>query len=447
MSTTLILGRMLWADTTKPPQPRGGLAVEGNRIIATGSDADLRRRFHGAAVVEAMDCVIAPAFVNAHHHMYGVLAHGIPLHEAPEGFWPFLKDFWWPRVEDRLTHELIAAATDWACLEMVRSGITTFYDCLEAPNALPGALDVEAEVVSRWGLRGVLSFEATQRVSAENGELGLSENVAFVDACQRPGDVLSSAEGDLLSGLICFHTTFTCAADFIRKAFALGAERETKVHMHVSEGTHEVDYCLAQFGVRPVVYYDRLGVLGPHVLASQCVQVDAQEIAILARQGVHVSHQPLSNCEVGGGFAPVPEMLASGINVALGTDGYVNNFFEVMRAAAMMPKARLLDPGVMPAGAVWTMATQNGAQALDFANLGTLVPGQQADLLLIAADLPTPLTAHNLAEQLLLWRNPSHLRGVMCAGNWLMREGRVIGVDEEAIRARVCDAAARLWQT
>jgi cytosine/adenosine deaminase-related metal-dependent hydrolase len=437
-SIVLILGQFLWADTTQPPQAGSGLAVAGGRIVATGPHAELRRRFPVAQAIDASDCVITPAFTNAHHHMYGVLAHGIPLDEAPAGFWPFLEDFWWPRVEDRLDHELIAAATDWACLEMVRSGVTTFYDCLEAPSALPGALEVEAEVVRRWGLRGVLSFEATQRVSAENGELGLRENAEFFDASQ--------ARGESVSGMICFHTTFTCSEAFIRRAFALAGERGARVHMHLSEGTYEPQYCLEQYGQRPVNYYDQMGVLGPHVLASQAVQVDAGEIELLARRGVHVSHQPLSNCEVGGGFAPVPEMLAAGVNVALGTDGYVNNFFEVMRAAALIPKARLLDPTTMPAAEVWTMATQNGARALGFEDLGTLTPGKQADLLLLRADLPTPLAAHNAADQLLLWRNPAHLRGVMSAGRWLLWEGQAVDQDPEAIRQRVSAAAARLWQ-
>ena len=445
MCITLILGQILWGDTSQPPQPGWGVAVEDDRVIATGSHADLRVRFPAAAVVEAGDCVITPSFVNAHHHMYGVLAHGIPLpppirggSEGGVGGWPFLEDFWWPRVEDLLTHDLIAAATDWACLEMARSGVTTFYDCLEAPYALPGALEVEGEVVRRWGLRGVLSFEATERVSAENGEAGLRENADFITACR--------SRGDLVSGMMCFHTTFTCSADFIRRAVALAAELGAQVHMHLSEGTYEPEYCLARFDARPVVYYDQLSVLGESVLASQCVQVDAQEIALLARRGVHVSHQPLSNCEVGGGFAPVPEMLVAGVNDALGSDGSINNFFEVLRAAALLPRARLRDPGAMPASTVWTMATQNGARALGFNDLGTLAPGRQADLLLIKADLPTPLAPCNLADQLLLWRNPCHLRGVMCAGRWLLRDGEIVGVDEEAVRARVVEAAARLWQ-
>jgi len=472
MSTTLILGQILWADTTQPPQPGWGVAIEGDRVVATAPHADLRARFPGAAVVDAGACVITPAFVNAHHHLYGVLAHGIPVpptdpHPCPfpyqgEGItpsppwgegrgegqsppsspgekgWPFLTDFWWPRVEDRLDHDLIAAAADWACLEMVRSGVTTFYDCLEAPHALPGALAAEADVVRRWGLRGVLSFEATERVSAANGELGLRENVAFVDECRW--------RGGLVAGMMCFHTTFTCSADFIRRAYALAAEHDARIHLHLAESSYEPQYCLARFGLRPVVYYDRLGVLSERVLASQCVQVDAQEIDLLARRGVHVSHQPLSNCEVGGGFAPVPELLAAGVNVALGTDGYINNFFEVLRAAALIPRARLLDPTAMPAPVVWTMATRNGARALGYDDLGALHPGHQADLLLIAADLPTPLIPHNMADQLLLWRNPADLRGVMCAGRWLLRDGQVPGVDEAAVRDRVHQAAQRLWQ-
>jgi cytosine/adenosine deaminase-related metal-dependent hydrolase len=437
MSTLIILGHALWADTTQLPKFGWGVAIENGRVRANGTHADLCAGFPDATLVDATDCAITPAFVNAHHHMYGVLAHGIPLDEAPAGFWPFLEDFWWPRVEDRLIQELIAAATDWACLEMIRSGVTTFYDCLEAPSALPGALEVEAEVVRRRGLRGALSFEATERVSVTNGELGLQENAAFIDACR--------TRDDLVSGMMCFHTTFTCPASFIRRAFELAAERDARVHMHLAEGTYEPDYCLEHFGVRTAAYYAQLGVLNENVLASQCVQIDAEEIEILARHGVHVSHQPISNCEVGGGFAPVPEMLEAGINVALGTDGYVNNFFEVMRDAALIPKARLLDPGTMPAHVAWTMATQNGARALGHQDLGVLAPGNQADLLLISADLPTPLTSHNLADQLLLWRNPTDLQGVLCAGRWLMQDREIIGIDEEAVRAGVMQAAETLW--
>ncbi|MGH9200651.1 MAG: amidohydrolase family protein, partial [Vicinamibacterales bacterium] len=401
--------------------------------------ADLRAQFSNSDVVDATDCVITPGFVNAHHHMYGVLSHGIPLDRAPKDFWAFLEEFWWPRLEDALDHALIQAAVDMACLEMVRSGVTTFYDVLEAPRALPGCLHAEAEVVQRWGLRGVLSFEATQRVSEDNGQLGLRENAEFIGACRK--------DGGLVSGLMCFHTTFTCDADFIRQAFDLGEQHDALVHFHCSEGRYEPEYCLKHFGLRPIEYYAKLGVLSPRAFASQCVQIDQNEIDLLARHGVRVSHMPLSNCEVGGGIAPVPAMLAAGVPVSLGTDGYVNNTFALMRGAFLIHKAHLENPQTMPARLVWKMATLHGAYDLNMADrVGQLKPGYSADLILIDADTPTPLSAGNLMEQMLLWRDPANIRSVMCAGRWLMRDREAIGVDEARIRARCREAAERLWQ-
>jgi cytosine/adenosine deaminase-related metal-dependent hydrolase len=436
MSDLILTASLLVHSAGAPPQIGWGVVVRDARIADVGPLPALQKRYPHAQTLRFPDQAITPAFVNTHHHMYGVLSHGIPLDAAPAGFWPFLADFWWPRVEDALTHAMIAATTDLACMEMVRSGVTTFYDCLEAPNALPGALDIEAEIVRRWGLRGYLSFEATQRQSEANGLLGLQENAGFIDRCR--------VAGGLVQGLMCYHTTFTCSEEFIRRAFALAGERSVKVHAHLSEGTYEPDYCLRQYGRRTVAQYAHWGLLGPQMLASQCVQIDAHEVALLAEHNVAVSHMPLSNCEVGGGFSPVPEMLDAGVSVSLGSDGYINDFFEVMRGAFLMHKARRQDPGVMPAATVWKMATEHGAAALGLPDVGRLAAGCAADLLTIDLDLPTPATAGNLRDQLLLWANPEKIRNVMAAGRFLMRDG-VIGVDEPAIRARARQAALALW--
>ena len=128
---------------------------------------------------------------------------------------------------------------------MLQSGVTSFYDCTEAPYALPGVLRAQAEVVRKRGIRGILSFEATERVSAENGQLGLRENASSSKSCRE--------QGGLVSGLICFHTTFTCSAPFIQQAFELGRELGVPVHMHCSEGTHEPEYALERFGKRPAL--------------------------------------------------------------------------------------------------------------------------------------------------------------------------------------------------
>jgi cytosine/adenosine deaminase-related metal-dependent hydrolase len=434
---TLILGDWLITSARETPRLGWGVRVIGSTIDAVDTHAALRARFPDDPVIDAAGHVVAPGFVNAHVHLYGVLAHGIPLTKAPADFWGFLNDFWWPLVEDALDHEMIAAATDWVCAEMVRSGVTSFYDILEAPYAIPDALQAQKAVTDRRGLRAILSFEATERVSKDNGQLGLRENDRFIAHCQR--------EDGLTQGLMCFHTTFTCSADFIRQAFELGAARGVLTHCHCNEGVHEANYALEHFGMRTLEYYDALGVTGPGMMASQCVQLSERERAIIAETGIRVTHMPLSNCEVGGGIAPIPQQMAAGVTLGLGSDGYVNDFFEVMRGAFLIHKAAHLNPQVMPADQVWYLATEGGARALALDRIGRLEPGWAADMQIIDAAFPTPASDHNLYDQLVLWRNHTHVRDVMVAGTWRVRDGIVLDADLGAMRARVHDNARRMW--
>lgn len=433
----LILPEFLIAEPGKPPKRGWGVRLVNDTIDAVSPHEELRRKFPSEPVWDAPEQTLAPGFVNAHAHLYGVLAHGIPLEHAPSGFWPFLREFWWPRVEDRLDHEMICAGTDAMLLEMLKSGTTTVYDCTEAPHALPGCLTAQAEVVKRSGIRAILSFEATERVSQENGQLGLRENADFVRATR--------AQGALVTGMMCFHTSFSCSAEFIKQAFALGRELNVPVHMHLSEGAAEPEYALKHFGMRPVEYYDSLGVAGKDMLASQCVQLSPREIQVMAERGIRMVHMPLSNCEVGAGFAPVPELIEAGITVGLGSDGYVNDMYEVVRGAFLIHKAHKQDPRVMPASLVWYVATEGGARALGLERVGRIAPGWQGDLQLIDSRFPTPAEEHNLYDQLVLWRNHTHVRAVWVAGQLLVRDGLVLNADEEAIRARAHAAAKRLW--
>jgi len=437
---TIISADWVIAEPGEVPLQRAAVRVVGSEITEVGDAGSLRSAYPDDEVVDGSGQVLAPGFVNTHAHLYGVLAHGIPLHQAPSGFWPFLEDFWWPRVEDALDHDMILAATRWVGAEMLRTGTTCFYDILEAPNALSGILVRQREVVRELGLRGILSFEATQRVSEQNGQAGIDENLEMIAAGRSDGP------DSLVNGLMCIHTTFTCPPPFIERAFGLAVEHDVLFHAHVNEGTHEGILCEERYGRRTLALYDQLGVASPRLLASQCVQLSAEEREVIASRGVRVTHMPLSNCEVGGGIAPVPEMISDGVTVGLGTDGYLNDMFSVMRGAFMLHKARLLNPQVMPAGLVFRLATSLGAESLGLGHrVGRLAPGYQADLQLIDASFPTPPSAHNLYDQLVLWRSGTDVRHVMVAGNWRVRNGRVEGFDTERSRAHVWEQARRLW--
>lgn len=417
--------------------PKGYIAIKDSGIISIGSGepSDLT----SDETVNASKQIALPGLVCAHNHMYGVLSHGMPIQEAPTNFRGFLHDFWWPYVEDKLTKEQIESATRQACVDMAKTGTTCFADILEAPNSIPGALDIEASVVKEVGLRGILSFEASERISLGNAEASVKENLEFIKKWNQ--------RNETVRGKLCTHTLFTCSLEFLIHVRELANQYQAGVHIHLEEGAYETDFCMKKYGQLPVAVYDGIGYLGPDVLASQCVHTRPEEIAIFQKRGVKLVHMPLSNCEVGGGIAPAKQFLDAGLTVGLGTDGYVTDMFDVMRAAFLIHKGYLQDASVMPAETVLEMATIKGAQALGLGDqIGSLEVGKKADIILLDAQLPTPVTPDNAAAQLVAFGRGSFVQHVFVDGRQIVENGRVVTADEEEAKLRCRRAAESLWE-
>lgn len=441
----LILPDWLVVAADQPPLPRHGIRTAGGLVQDVGPNSKLATSYPDELILDAAGQVVMPGFVNSHVHTYGVLAHGIPAPASgvPTDFGSFLDSYWWPMVEDALDGDMIAAATDYVCAEMLRSGTTSFFDILEAPNALGGILLRQKEIVEERGLRGRLSFEATERSGPEIAKRALAENVELIESC--PRELHEPTRLPLIGGIMSWHTTFTCSADYITEAYGLAQDHGVMSHAHCNEGVHEGQWAEQSHGMRTLELYDKLGVAGPELIASQCVQLSDRERELLAERDVRVTHMPLANCEVGGGIAPIPELADAGVTVGLGSDGYVNDFFEVMRGAFLMHKGRLQDPAVMPAERVFHMATEGGARALGLERVGRLEKGWAADVQVVDATFATPINEHNLLEQMVLWRNGSHVRDVLVAGRWRVRNGELLDADLEQMKAKTREQAQRLW--
>ncbi|MAT63371.1 MAG: amidohydrolase family protein [Actinomycetota bacterium] len=426
----------LISESSETPKENWGVRVCDGKIHTVAPNKELETKFPEDEVVLAEGQVLMPGFVNGHVHMYGVLAHGIPLESAPSDFWSFLEKFWWPLVEDRIDHKMISAATDWICSEMLLTGTTTFCDVLEAPKSLPESLLLEKEIIESRGLRALLSFEANERSGHEIAQRGLDENIRLIE---------TNNSENLVAGFMSVHTTFTCSDDFLRKAFELAEENNVLFHAHCNEGVYEGEWCEKAYGHRTFEHYEKLGINGSRFLASQCVHLSEREIELISSAGTRCVHMPLSNCEVGGGIAPIPELLEQGVAISLGSDGYINDMFEVMRGAFLIHKARLQNPQTMKAEQVFEMATLAGAKTLGLENIGALKSGFTADLQLVNANFPTPSSKENLIEQVILHRSGHHVDSVMIAGEWRLKNGEVLGIDLEEQREALHIQAKRLW--
>lgn len=440
--TLLVKGKyVLTMDKKHGIIPNGAVFIESDKILDVGSSKQIESSYDAGETIDAKEGVIMPGLVCSHNHMYGKLSHGIPVTNAPSTFIGFLKHFWWPKIEDKLNKEQIHTAAQMSAIEMAKTGTTCCADILEAPNAIPGALDSEAKATEKVGLRSILSFEATERISEENGWKGVEENLNFIKKHDTKSDLLTR-------GMFCTHTTFTCSPDFLKKVRDLANENQTGIHIHLEEGAYESHYCLTKHNRLPVEFYEKIGFLASDVLASQCVHTIQKEMRILKRHNVKIAHMPLSNCEVGGGIAPVPNMLKQNLTVGLGTDGYICDMFEVMKGAFLIHKGNLQDASVMPAETVIGMATIDAAKAIGMDDLiGSLTPGKKADLITLNLNAPTPLTPENMITQIVVFGEGSMVQNVIMSGKKIVECKKIQTIDENAARRRCKEAAADLWKT
>jgi 5-methylthioadenosine/S-adenosylhomocysteine deaminase len=222
------------------------------------------------------------------------------------------------------------------------------------------------------------------------------------------------------------------------KVKELAKKYDVGIHTHLSETRDDVKRTTKKYGKRPVKHLDSIGFLGPEVLAAHCVWLTEKEIKLLRERGVKPVHNPVSNMKLGSGVAPVPEMLAAGIPVALGTDGAASNnsldMFKEMKFAALLNKVHRLDPVAVPAMSAFEMATVNGATALRQGNeLGSIEVGKKADLVLVDLEKPHLTPLHNVISHLVYSAVGSDVDTTIVDGRILMLERRVLTLDEDKV--------------
>ena len=390
--------------------------IEGNRFSSIGKGLD------GPAeqTIDGSGMAMLPTFVNMHTHAAMTLmrsyADDLELHD-------WLKNYIWP-LEAKLGEEDIYHGTRLACLEMIKSGTTCF-------NDMYWHFHGTARAVEEMGLRAVLSSVFIDFSDAAKAVEQRKLSEKLFQESKNYSDRIGFALGP--------HAIYTVSKDSLKWASRFAEENDIPVHIHLSETQKEVDDCLALYGLRPVEWLEKIGFLGPRVVAAHVLHVTDAEIGILARNKVNVVHNPASNMKLASGRFLFRKMEARGVALSLGTDGCSSNnnldMMEEMKIAALQAKLLHDDPTVLPASTAFEMATANGAKALRI-DCGRIAEGKLADCMLVDLSNHRLAPGYRLIDDLVYSADRSCIDTVVCDGKILMRNGRVEGEDEIVATAR-----------
>lgn len=428
--TLVVHARVLTLDDDHRRLDDGAVAIQGSEIVDVGPSRRLMARWRGPAteVVEAGGRLAMPGLVNAHTHMADSLFRGL-IDDLP--LEPWLARLW--VVERRfLRPETVTIGSRLAMAEMVRGGITTALDMFWFPEA---TVEVAQEVGFRL-LTGPIFFDG----DAPDG----------LDADQRVDrgrELLAHVRDDpLIHGCVLPHATYTVSPKRMAEVGHLGAEADALFSTHVSETAAEVTTVEQRHGHRPPTLLDELGLLRRPAILAHAVHLEDAEIDLLASRPSAVAHCPLSNLKLGSGIARVPDLVRAGVPITLGTDGPVSSndldLWSVLRLAAVLHKGVAQDPSLLSARQVVRWATRDAAEALGLGErIGRLAPGYDADLILVDLDRPHLVPRYDDDSHLVYAVGRDDVAATMVRGRWLMRDRRLLTIDEQAAMEAVAALA------
>jgi 5-methylthioadenosine/S-adenosylhomocysteine deaminase len=394
------------------------LIIEGGRIAYLGPHLP---GIEADDVIDGSGRVAMPGLVNSHCHSPMTFERGW-AEDLPFDRW--LNEKIWVG-ESALTSDDVYWGAALAACEMIRSGTVAYNDKYFY-------MDRVAEVVRMSGMKAALTW--TVFGLGDQAEIGrnLEGTVDWIAEMRQAGD-------GKIRTYLGPHSPYICPPEFLERIVRYAHELGQGIHLHLSESDDQVRQSLERYGETPVELVNSLGVFDVPggCVAAHCLAINQADTALIVEKGVHVPHCPITYMKLAMPFPPLSERLQAGMRVCLGTDGPASNsdmdMFATLRQAALVHKYLALDPAALPGDTVLRLATQNGARALGFADMGSLKVGLSADLILVDIDVPHMRPIHSLVANLVHSAKGSDVTDLMVAGRWLMRKRQLQTLDEERI--------------
>ena len=414
-------GTVVTMDAQRHVIENGAVAVRGDSIVAVGPSADIAAQYDAAKIVDARGAIVMPGLINGHAHAAMSLFRGMADDLALDDW---LKKYIFPAEARNVTEDFVVWGTRLGLLEMLRGGITTYADMYYFEDAV-------ARVTKEAGMRGVLGETIL--------DFPAPDNKTVAQALEYTQKFIEHWKGDpLIVAAAAPHSMYTCSAKTLQEAAALARRNHAPILIHLAEAPFELQLSREKYGITPVGYLAREGILGPDVTGAHCVWVDQADIATLVQYGVGCTNNPSSNMKTAAGVSPVVDMLAAGAAVGLATDGAASNnnqdMFEEMDLAAKLQKITRMDSRALPAEQVVEMATIGGARAVHLEKLiGSLEAGKKADLIVVDTTAPHATPMYNVYSQLVYALKATDVRSVVIGGKMVMEDRKMLTLDETAI--------------
>jgi 5-methylthioadenosine/S-adenosylhomocysteine deaminase len=405
------------------------VVVQSGIIVDVLPILESRQKYTASSVVCLENHVLMPGLINCHTHAAMSLMRGLADDIA---LMPWLEQHIWPAEQAVVSERYVQDASLLACAEMLSGGITCFNDMYFYPQATAAAA-TQAGMRANLGLL-VIDFPSAYANDAD-------------DYLQKGFDAHDTWRNNpLITSSIAPHAPYTVSNQTLHKVITYAEQLGLGIHTHLHETQDEIVKSDAQYSLRPIQRLAELGLLGPNFVAAHGVHLLANEIELLAEYGCHIVHCPSSNLKLASGIAPVAQLLAKGVNVALGTDGAASNnrldIFAEMRLAALLAKGVTGDASVLPAHQALAMATIHGAKALGLDHkIGSIEVAKLADLTAVRLDDIATAPYYDPISHLIYCCGREHVTHTWVAGELRYSDGIYASIEPNELKEIV-----NVWQ-
>jgi putative selenium metabolism protein SsnA len=413
------------------------VVTDNESIVAVGDSSDMKRRFPQAESVDCSGKMILPGFICTHHHFYSTMARGMSIPGEPAAnFVQILERLWW-KVDRALDEKDILLSAQLPLIDCIRNGTTTVIDHHASPSFRDGSLDLIENAVRSAGIRASLCYEVSDRNIPAGG---VAENERFIKKVGKGDGQIAAMMG--------LHASFTLSDATLEQCVAIARDTGVGCHIHVAEDAADRQDSLSKYNLATINRLDKLGLTGENSIFVHCVHIDDAEMEILASTKTAVVHNPESNMNNAVGVTPLLKLLQKGVLVGLGTDGMGSDMLVQMRCAYLLHRLANHDPRVAFLEAPQLLLQNNAkiAQRQFGLPLGEITEGHPADLAILDYQPPTPLDETNFLGHLIFGLVDATVDTTVCRGRILMRNKKILSLDEEQLAAHSRELAPQMWK-